>query len=299
MLQIFYGSDTIKKNVTTICYQKLLVKNMIIIPSTDQKRAFYFSDPHEGILKKIYIMINDYYFIYDDSVIIKINLDNKSVSSSTIDDISIEINKIHSKLKLDYGSFLEELPEQKMVLNYLKGNEKVLELGSNIGRNSLIIGHILGENNKNFVTVECNKNIFKQLEHNRNINNMNFHIENSAISKRKLIQQIDSWITKISDSVPEGYEEINIITFEELQKKYNIEFDTLIIDCEGSFYYILMDMPDILKNINLIIMENDYWDISHKNYIDNILKQNNFYVEYSESGGWGPCYNNFYEVWKK
>ena len=60
-----------------------------------------------------------------------------------------------------------------------------------------------------------------------------------------------------------------------------------------------MDMPEILNNINLIIMENDYWDISHKNYIDEILLQNNFINDYTECGGWGPCYNKFYEVWIK
>jgi len=58
-------------------------------------------------------------------------------------------------------------------------------------------------------------------------------------------------------------------------------------------------MPHILNNINLIIMENDYWDISQKQYIDQILIINNFYRDYVESGGWGPCYNNFFEVWKK
>jgi hypothetical protein len=73
----------------------------------------------------------------------------------------------------------------------------------------------------------------------------------------------------------------------------------LVLDCEGAFYYILMDMPEILNNINLIIMENDYHDINHKRYIDNILRENNFIVEYSQQGGWGPCFHNFFEVWKK
>jgi hypothetical protein len=58
-------------------------------------------------------------------------------------------------------------------------------------------------------------------------------------------------------------------------------------------------MPDILKNINLIIMENDYHILSEKQYIDYILKKNNFIREYYEKGGWGPCNNNFYEVWRK
>jgi hypothetical protein len=71
------------------------------------------------------------------------------------------------------------------------------------------------------------------------------------------------------------------------------------LDCEGAFYYILTDMPNILNNIILIIMENDYHDITHKNYIDTVLKQNGFHVEYSEAGGWGPCSERFFEVWKR
>ena len=103
----------------------------------------------------------------------------------------------------------------------------------------------------------------------------------------------------MSDVLLDGYKKINTITLEELHRKYNIYFDTLVLDCEGAFYYILMDMPEILDNINLIIMENDYNDITHKNYIDNILKENNFALDYVEKGGWGPCFNNFFEVWKK
>jgi hypothetical protein len=60
-----------------------------------------------------------------------------------------------------------------------------------------------------------------------------------------------------------------------------------------------MDMPEILNSIHLIIMENDYHNIDHKNYIDSILTTNNFKRDYVESGGWGVCFNNFYEVWKK
>ena len=207
-----------------------------------------------------------------------------------------KIQIIHSKLKIEYGSLNDELPEQKMVVKYLTGNEKVLEIGGNIGRNSLVIASILGNNN-NFVTLESDPVISSQLKQNRDSNNMNFYIENSALSKRKLIQK--GWDTIPSDTLLEGYKWINTITLDELKNKYNIEFNTLVLDCEGAFYYILMDMPEILNNINLIIMENDYWDISKKIYIDKILSENNFKVDYTESGGWGPCQNNFFEVWKK
>ncbi len=29
-----------------------------------------------------------------------------------------------------------------------------------------------------------------------------------------------------------------------------------------------------------------YWDINKKMYIDNILRMNEFYVDYSKEGGW-------------
>ena len=102
-----------------------------------------------------------------------------------------------------------------------------------------------------------------------------------------------------SDTLLDEYTWVNTITLENLKNKYSIEFDTLVLDCEGAFYYILLDMPDILSNINLIIMENDYHDISKKNEIDDILVKNNFTRDYVEGGGWGPCVNNFFEVWIK
>ena len=58
-------------------------------------------------------------------------------------------------------------------------------------------------------------------------------------------------------------------------------------------------MPEILDGINLIIMENDYWDIEKKNFVNNVLLKNGFRINYKESGGWGPCYNCFFEVWKR
>jgi hypothetical protein len=115
-----------------------------------------------------------------------------------------------------------------------------------------------------------------------------------------LIQQ--GWNTIPSEILQPGFNWVNTINYNQLKTKYNIDFDTLVLDCEGAFYYILLDMPEILKNINLIIMENDYHNLEHKLYIDNKLREENFEVVYSHFGGWDntcPCYNNFFETWKK
>lgn len=215
-----------------------------------------------------------------------------NINQSTID----KLNKIHLNLKCYYGSMNDELPEQKMAVQYLTGTEKVLEIGGNIGRNSLVIASLLNDS-KNLVTLETDTTISYQLLENRKSNNFEFIIENAALSKRKLIQK--GWDTIPSDTILDGYTSVNTITLQELKDKYKINFDTLVLDCEGAFYYILMDIPEILDNIKLIIMENDYFNIEHKHYVDNILKNNNFEIIYNEEGGWGPCYSCFYQVWKR
>ena len=244
-------------------------------------------------MNKILIIILLILILFGVLVYIMINSNNEHY-----EDVENTLKNIQNKLKLDYGNFDTEVPEQIMAVKYIKGHEKVLEIGGNIGRNTMIIGYILNHNNNNnLVSLESDTDISKQLIHNKELNKLDFYIENAALSKRQLIQK--DWDTIVSEEVLEGYKKVNIITYDQLINKYNINFDTLVLDCEGAFYYILMDMPEILNNINLIIMENDYHDIEHKKYIDNILTKNNFKVDYEAGGGWGVCTDYFFQVWIK
>ena len=310
MIKINYGIVGKLVDVTSIVLTKFSKDGIAFIPKGDDLRAQYFKDHLVGVLKTVFVTTNftgELSTVECDhltNVYIDINMQKIYLNDAPEKMKQLHISKhqllanIHSRYRLNYGSFQDEYPEQLMAVSYLTGNEKVLEIGGNIGRNSLVIAHILRQSNtNNFVTLECDPNIAKQLMYNRDVNNISFIIENSALSKRKLIQK--GWDTIASDVVLHGYTPVNTITWDKLNAKYNIPFDTLVLDCEGAFYYILMDMPEILTNINLIIMENDYHDITHKKYIDGVLLEQGFYVDYSEAGGWGPCYNNFFEVWKK
>lgn len=293
-MRIYYGIVSKHIDVTSICLEKLTHNNTITIHRGDLDRAMLFTDPLPGIHKLIMIEDNMVTNTYDEYVQIQINILHNT--KTILHDNDIKLNGIHSKLKIKHGSLNDELAEQKMAVRYLKGDEKVLEIGGNIGRNSLVIASILEDSN-NLVVLESDTIITKQLQENKELNNFHFHIENSALSNRNLIQQ--GWNTIPSDTLISGYNWVNTISLDKLKIKYNIEFNTLVLDCEGAFYYILIDMPEILNNINLILVENDYTNIDHKKYIDDVLKKNNFSVVYSESGGWGPCYNNFYEVWNR
>lgn len=298
-MKFSYGIIESFIDVSEICTTRLKYKNTIIVPFDDCARAAYFTDPNYGYKKTFFIQHDDDHTdAFGEEYAIIINSTTNEIRPINIMDINSMLSTIHSGLTINYGSFSDEYPEQRMAAMFLSGNEKVLEIGGNIGRNSLIISTILGPSNgENHVVLESDTDISIQLQENRDINNLNFRIENSALSKRKLIQS--GWNTVESDTLLDGYKWVNTITWDELNAKYNIAFDTLVLDCEGAFYYILMDMPEILQNIQLVIMENDYTDITHKEYVDSVLSNNNFELAYVEGGGWGPCKTRFFEVWKR
>ena len=131
-----------------------------------------------------------------------------------------QLNKLHARLSLNYGTFQSELPEQKMAVRFLQGHEKVLELGGNIGRNTLIIASLL--KNKSLVTMETDSSIAQQLRENRDSNKLTFPIENSALSTRKMIQK--GWDTKHSEVLEPGYFWVNTITYHELVGGFSLFF---------------------------------------------------------------------------
>lgn len=297
--KIFYGTREKRVNVTDKITE---VDGVKIIPDGDVKRSIIFGiDPAPGVLKSVYILDKQieteyphYSLIYIiNSVIYRQDKLPENVVCLSVFD---RLEQVQDSLSLLHGEFKDEYPEQVMSLLYIKGHEKVLEIGANIGRNSLIISRLL-KDSSNLLSIESDPQSFEKLNENKIINKLDFNIENCAISKRPLIQK--DWNTEINDTVPDGWTRVKTLTYQQIVDKWKIQFDTLVIDCEGAFYYMLMDAPEIIKGVNLVIMENDYQTFSHKEYIENVFKANGFYLDYSLSGGWGPCSSSFYEVWKK
>ena len=285
-MKILYGTYENNIDITNMCLTEWVKNNVITIP---EKHEIFTDRPTQIII--VDKNNNSTTFLHYSNI--EIDLADNTIKFYT--DIDIKLENIQGKLKLKYGSFLDELPEQKMVCRYIKGHEKVLEIGGNIGRNSLVIGSLLNDHN-NLLVLESHEIIAKQLIENRDINEFKFHIENAALSNRKLLQ--NGWNTIPYDEKDDNkdFHPINTITLKELYNKYKIDFDTLVLDCEGAFYYILVDMPEILNNINLIIMENDYLNPEHKKYVDDVLIKNNFYLDFN--GGWKTNIN-FFQVWKR
>jgi hypothetical protein len=306
MIIIKYGVQNNYLDVTNVALRICVSNKILRIPPAEHSRVVIFGDPVFGTLKHICIEINNIKFLYMHGEPITVDLSGLYTLKSLLNEYDtmsfgdgvLKVQNMHTKLQFSGGNISEEFPEQVMATMYIQPDNKVLEIGSNLGRNTLIIASLLSDQN-NFVTLECDPVSYDKLLINRDLNKYTFNAENSALSYRPLI--LCGWDSKPYDGkeVPDNYVKVNTITFGDLEEKYNIVFDTIVADCEGALYYILMDNDNVLDNINTIIMENDYHQLDHKTTVDSIMLSKGFKRVFVLGGGWGPCINNFYEVWKK
>lgn len=302
-MNISYGYGDKYIDVTDITFSQCYINGLINIPKDDVNRATIFGDPCYGIKKNIKIVVDGKETIYDDTVDIILETPQKGSVSKTRKYLDLgnlapidKLRLIHSNVKFVGGNIRDEYPEQLMAAEFIKPDSKVLELGSNIGRNTMTIASILKDETQ-FVTLECNAETCKMLDNNRKLNGFNFHIEPSALSRKKLY--LRGWDCFTEENKPSDAVEINTITWENLNEKYGIQFDIIVADCEGAMYNIFIDFPNILDNIHTVIMENDYHVLEHKQYVDKILYRNGFDIKQQSCGGWGCCKDFFYQVWTK
>lgn len=209
----------------------------------------------------------------------------------------LELQKL---LTIKHGDFQNEFVEQLMCMECIHENSKVLEIGGNIGRTTVIINTMLN-NSKHLVTFESDPDIAEKLKENLQLNGYDSHVEAGAISTRPLIQKLNTWdtIPLETPTVPEGWKLVTTTSYKDIIKKYGLEFDALVIDCEGAFYYILYDEPEILDNVKVIIIENDFKELYQKIYVDQQFAARGFTRVAAFRGDWGPCIDYFYEIWQR
>lgn len=308
MSQIHYGVENRYMNITEKCIFLAGDNDYVEIPASDVERGKLYGDPVENVVKHILLVTNtDQKQRFDAGMILRVRKNTLAQVDRTrkvrinteIANFSTRLIDVQSRLRFLNGDITQEGVEQLMSVMFIQPGDKVLELGSNIGRNTLIISAIL-DDESNLVTLETDASNVAKLLLNKSANNMKFNVENAALTIQPLIQAENSWQTIPSATILPGHFRVNSVSFAELQAKYKIQFDVLVADCEGALYYILQEFPELLHApMRLIVMENDYHNIEHKLFVDNCLKSQNFHRVWFQAGGWGPCSDRFWEVWQK
>ena len=303
MLQIFFGIEQRYLDITeVVCRVCQREGDSIIIPKTEELRCSLFGDPCWGHLKHILVLehtapIRAQKYDHNTQFSVKIaNLDKFPYVGNPHQKLA----RLHASLKFEGGTLMDEYPEQVMAVSFIDPDEVVLELGSNRGRNTLIIASLL-KDSKNFVTLETDPASVEYLIKNRDINNFQFTAINAALAKRNLYQQRERWNTIVADVPPgDDWFKVATITPDDLGIKPNV----LVVDCEGALYQILQDFPDLLTNVNKVLVENDYWNAEHKFWVDREFVKNGLKLVYNDYSPAAarisfPCCTMFYQVWKR
>ena len=179
-------------------------------------------------------------------------------------------------IKDEYGKSIDisnlEVDEQRLVKNYIKENDVVLELGARYGSVSCIINSLLNCKT-NQVVVEPDDRVWDALDLNKIMNNCEFHIVNGFISSNKLdLTNLNDYQGYASTYIINDNSSIPSYTLDEISNKYNLKFNVLVADCEGFLEYFFEENPDFYNILRLIIFEADYAERCNYDKIRNTLK---------------------------
>lgn len=151
-----------------------------------------------------------------------------------------------------------EVPERKMVNKYVEETDSVLELGGCLGIISCITNKILDDKKKH-VVVEPNEDVIFFLEKNKINNDCGFIVEKTILSNKlketefyKNKYYLGSSIIKPLN-VNVKMELVKCMSLENLIRKHNIFFNTLIMDIEGSEYEFIEEND--LSSFEKLIIE--------------------------------------------
>lgn len=155
-----------------------------------------------------------------------------------------------------YHSDVYEEKERALVREYVRPDDKVLELGGCIGVVACVTERLLTDKTSSHVVVEANPNLIPWLFKNRNRNGAQFIVEFCAIAEGDVITfNLNDRIDKGS-LFEEGSNTVSVPcrTVEELEQKHG-EFNTLVMDIQGAEIEVLKIAGDLLSHYRLLIIE--------------------------------------------
>lgn len=212
-------------------------------------------------------------------------------------------------LGIDHIFYYEKF-EQYLVSKWIKPYDIVLEIGARVGIVSSCINMYI-KDKKNQVSVEPDIRVHDMLKQNRKLTKSHFRICKNILGnhpvKLSLTEHgLATHIVEDNDKVDsENIITIQNITVQDFFNKYKLNFNVLVVDCEGCLGKLLREDGDLLlKNITLVIFEMDRTDVCNYDEVIDILINKNFTLcdkiqmnRKNELNEYEPY--NFQQVWIK
>jgi len=150
-----------------------------------------------------------------------------------------------------------EANSRLMAVKWIPKNATVLEVGARYGSVSCAISRILGESGKQ-VSMDADERVWEALELNRANLKCNFHIGKGLLGKHdgKIFQNRYGTLASTGSSFNgNAVATVPHFTVDDLEKTYNLKFDTANFDCEGCFAPVLEAFPTLFEQLKLLIVE--------------------------------------------
>jgi len=163
-----------------------------------------------------------------------------------------------------------ERPEQLDAIQYLKPHHRVLEVGGCYGVTSCVINHLLEDPTKHLV-VEPRDCVIPAIQVNRDSHKAQFQTFHGAISRTPLrVKDASCFPCSEADAT------VKTKTLEEIEASTGIDFNALVIDCEGCIPQLLQENPALLTKLEIVLMEEDRPDIADYKLVYKLMEENNF-----------------------
>ena len=149
-----------------------------------------------------------------------------------------------------------EAPERALVKQYVDPNAVVLEVGACIGVVACVTNQLLA-NPLHHVAVEANPELIGTLRKNRDANGCQFRIEQAVVGEAGEVSfNISPLMTASRLGDPVGRPvTVSSLSIGDIQRKYDLIFDTLIADIEGAELDLFVGHQEILGQFRTIIIE--------------------------------------------
>jgi FkbM family methyltransferase len=149
-----------------------------------------------------------------------------------------------------------EYEESLYINEYLDRESSVLEIGGCLGYVSCLTNNLL-KKPENHLVLEANPDLIPWIEQNRELNDCSFIVLNEVVSKKKVNKFFISSIIHLS-SLNNPSSDVRLVSgtsIAALQERYNLRFETLIMDIEGGELNFLREHSEELVFFKMIFIE--------------------------------------------
>lgn len=190
------------------------------------------------------------------------------------------------------GYHNEEFVQQVLTCMVIRPDHNVLELGGHIGRNSTLLGKLLGKGKGKMFVVEPDEDAYKTSVINMKNAGLSYSILNCAICAQPL--ECFKWLPSTPGIIC-PLQNVSV-AWNTIKQKLALDLDVLVADCDNGLYHITKNEPEFLDEFRIVIVKNDYSRNTERDYVRDlfILKGYTCTLSIKHEDKLG-----FLEVWQK